>query len=145
MKLTLKTSVRSVPEDVWPRFNRELFLRLAPPFPRIKLLRFDGFRPGDLVEVQLNFLLFKQIWISEIVDQRTKTNEISFVDEGVKLPFFLNCWIHKHRIVRSEIGSEIVDEIEFSSGKRWLDWILFPAMWLQFAYRKPIYRRVFRR
>lgn len=145
MKLTLKTRVRSSPEVVWPKFDRALFLRLAPPFPRIKLLRFDGCRPGDLIEVQLNFLLFKQTWISEIVEQRSKPDEISFVDEGVRLPFFLQRWLHRHRIVRRGSGSEIIDEIEFSSGRRVLDWFLFPAMWLQFAYRKPIYWRAFRK
>lgn len=145
MKLTLKTHVRSNPEHVWEKFDRKLFLRLAPPLPRIKLLRFDGCGKGDLVEVELNFLLFKQIWVSEIVHQKTKPNEIMFVDEGVRLPFFLKYWIHKHRIVRLDSGSQIVDDIEFRSGYRIVDWLLWPVMWLQFAYRKPIYRWTFRK
>jgi hypothetical protein len=34
-------------------FDEKLFRRLAPPFPRLRLLRFDGSRPGDVVEVEL--------------------------------------------------------------------------------------------
>lgn len=145
MKLRLKTRVRSKPEDVWQKFDRQLFLRLAPPLPRVRLLRFDGCHKGDMVELELNFLLFRQTWMSEIVEQRSGRNEICFVDEGVELPFFLRRWVHKHRIQRLESGCQIIDEIEYRSPSRWLDWVLYPALWLQFAYRKPIYRWVFRR
>ena len=144
MKLVLKTAVQASLEEVWEGFDQQLFLRLAPPFPRIRLLRFDGCHMGDLVEIELNFLLFRQIWVSEIVAQRSTPDEIYFVDEGISLPFFLNLWIHKHRIIRLQSGSQIVDEVVFRSPLRIFDWLLYPAMWLQFAYRKPIYRRAFK-
>lgn len=145
MKLILKTRVRSLPETVWQKFDRDLFLRLAPPFPRVKFLRFDGCRLGDMVEIQLHFLIFRQFWISEIIEQRTKPDEITFVDEALALPFFLRRWVHRHRIVRLESGSEIIDEIEFGSGWFALDWLIYPAMWLQFAYKQLVYRRAFNR
>ena len=145
MKMILKTRVCSSPEEVWEKFDRRLFLRLAPPLPRTKFLRFDGCRKGDLVEVEVNFILFKETWVSEIVHQQTKPNEILLVDEGVRLPFFLKYWIHKHRMVRLESGTQIVDEIEFRSNRRIFEWLLWPVMWLQYAYRKPIYRWTFRK
>ena len=42
MKLILKTNVKQSPQQVWAGFNQSLFEKLAPPFPRVRLLRFDG-------------------------------------------------------------------------------------------------------
>ena len=66
-----------------------LFNKLAPPFPRAKLLRFDGSTTGDVVEVELQFGLFKQRWQSLIVEHGQDSQSIWFVDEGKQLPFFL--------------------------------------------------------
>ncbi|MCC6511003.1 MAG: hypothetical protein IT423_18015 [Pirellulaceae bacterium] len=145
MKLTLKTNVLGTPEEVWKRFDQDLFKQLAPRLPKVKLVRFDGCRTGDMVELELNFVLFRQNWISEITSDTKSEDEISFVDEGRRLPFFLKRWRHHHRLVRIEGGTQIIDAIEYHSPLRILDWLLYPSMWLQFAYRRPIYRQVFGR
>lgn len=143
MRIQIETPVRQPPEVVWAGFSRELFTKLAPPFPPVELLRYDGSEPGDLVEVRLNFLLFKQDWVSRITEQQTTDTEIYFVDEGEKLPFFLRYWRHRHRLVRDGSGTRIIDEIEFRTPTRLTDYLFYPVMYAQFAYRKPIYRRVF--
>ncbi len=145
MKLKFTTLVQASPEEIWQKFDRDLFQRMAPPFPRVRLLRFDGCRKGDVVEVELNFWLFRQHWFSEIVHQLVGPDEIYFITEGVHLPFFLRSWVHKHRIMRCESGTQIVDDIDFSSGWRIIDWFVYPLMWLQVAYRTRIYRRAFRK
>jgi ligand-binding SRPBCC domain-containing protein len=147
MRLLLKTNVSLPPDQVWAQFDEQLFKKLAPPFPRIRLLRFDGSTTGCTVEVELNFLLFRQIWQSEIIDHGTTEEEIWFVDRGSKLPFFLRFWIHRHRLMRTSYGStpgtQIVDDIEYRTGSVILDYLMYPLMWAQFAYRGPIYRRAF--
>ncbi len=143
MQITIKTKVSASLETVWQGFDRQLFMKLAPPLPRVRLLRFDGCAPGDLVELELHFVLFKQRWVSQIVSQHQSENEIEFVDEGIKLPFFLRQWRHQHRLIRLTAGTEIVDHIQYHSPNRMLDWLLYPSMWLQFAYRGPIYRKTF--
>lgn len=147
MRLLLKTNVNLPPDQVWAQFDEQLFKKLAPPFPRIRLLRFDGSTTGCMVEVELNFLLFRQIWQSEIIDHGTSAEEIWFVDRGSKLPFFLRFWLHRHRLIRTSHGStpgtQIVDDIEYRTGSVILDYLMYPLMWAQFAYRGPIYRRAF--
>ncbi len=143
MKLVLTTNVSSVPQKVWQGFDQTLFEKLAPPFPLIKLLRFDGSEKGDLVEVELNFIVFRQLWQSLIVDYGQSKDEIWFIDEGRRLPFFLRYWRHRHRLIRIASGTQIVDDIEYRTPSVVLDYLMYPLMWLQFAYRKPIYRRVF--
>ncbi len=143
MKLTLETRVASSPQDVWAGFNEALFVQLAPPFPRIRLLKFEGSTTGCLVEVEINFLLFRQVWQSLIVEQGETAEAIWFVDEGRQLPFFLRYWRHRHVISAENGGARILDDIEFRSPSRILDILLYPSLWLQFAYRRPIYRRVF--
>lgn len=145
MKLKIETEVEQGYLDVKAGFDESLFRKLSPPFPPVKVLRFDGCERGNLVILELNFLLFKQLWTSEITADHTDDSEFFFIDEGVKLPFFLKKWKHKHKVISTGIQSKIVDEIEFEAPFFWMNWAMYPLLWLQFAYRKPIYRKVFRR
>lgn len=144
MHLILKTIVNQSLPQVWAGFDRSLFGKLSPPFPPVNVLRFDGCQKGDIVHLQLNFLLFRQDWISDITDQQETSDEIYFIDEGRKLPFFLAYWQHRHRLVRAGNRTIIIDDITFRTPSRLTDWLFYPLLWLQFTYRKPIYRRVFR-
>ncbi|GAB4409108.1 MAG: hypothetical protein OHK0053_35910 [Microscillaceae bacterium] len=143
MKIVIQTRVGQSPEKVFAGFDQSLFLRLNPPFPPVRLLRFDGCKTGDIVQIKLNFLLFSQIWESHITDDGQPEGEIFFVDEGVRLPFFLKYWKHRHRIVGTEKGAIIIDDIEYRAPFGLLTYLLYPVLYAQFAYRRPIYRRVF--
>lgn len=144
MRIVLETKVEQDHAQVFAGFTEELFLKLAPPGIPIKLQRFDGCKKGDVVHLQLNFLLFKQDWISDITDAGRSESEHFFIDKGRKLPFFLKTWEHHHRIVKDGSGSRIVDDFRYTAPLG-LTWLLRPVLWLQFAYRKPIYRKVFRK
>ncbi|AQG78362.1 SRPBCC family protein [Spirosoma montaniterrae] len=144
MHLLLQTHVNQAPATVWAGFTRNLFNQLSPPFPPVDVVRFDGCLTGDIVHLRLNFLLFRQDWISLITDQQTTPNEIFFIDEGTKLPFFLTYWQHRHRLLTDPAGGTIIaDDITFRTPFWLTDYLMYPLMWLQFAYRKPIYRRIF--
>ncbi|GAB2569308.1 SRPBCC family protein [Spirosoma areae] len=148
MRLVLKTSVDQSLPTVWAGFNRTLFEQLAPPFPPVKVVRFDGCLPGDVVHLRLNFFLFRQDWISLIVDQQTTDDAIYFIDQGTRLPFFLTRWHHRHHLQRVPAGTTggqtiITDDITFKTPFGLTDYLLYPFLWLQFACRKPIYRRLF--
>ncbi|GAB3712037.1 hypothetical protein GCM10027592_50190 [Spirosoma flavus] len=150
MHLILKTPVEQALTQVWTGFNRSLFEQLTPTFPPVNVVRFDGCLRGDVVHLQLNFFLFHQDWISDIVDQNTTDQEIYFVDHGTKLPFFLTYWHHRHRLIAlpndaSGYQTLIVDDITFRTPFRFTDYLIYPILWLQFACRKPVYRRAFKR
>lgn len=130
--------------QVWDGFTLRLFNQLNPPFPPVAVVRFDGCRKGDTVHLRLNFLLFKQDWTSLITEQQTTEQEIYFIDQGVKLPFFLAYWQHKHRIIRAGSHARIADEVTFRTPTRLTDYLLYPILYGLFAYRKPIYRRYFK-
>ena len=110
----------------------------------MKVLRFDGCKAGDTVDLELNFIFFKQNWTSKITEDHCDAKEFLFVDEGIVLPFFLGKWRHCHRILAQPSGSIISDEIEFEGAYAWMTPLLYPILWLQFWYRKPIYRKFFR-
>ncbi len=145
MKLTLRTAVKQPIAQVWAGFDRALFDKLSPPFPPVDVVRFDGCLKNDTVILRLNFLIFKQDWISRIVDQQTSATEIFFVDEGTQLPFFLTYWHHRHRLIANPAtgGTTVADEITFRTPTRLTDYLFWPLLWVQFAYRKPIYRQIF--
>ncbi|WP_075348725.1 SRPBCC family protein [Algoriphagus marinus] len=143
MKLVIETHVEQGYLQVKEGFDESLFTKLSPPFPPVKLLRFDGSSTGDLVSLQLNFIFFKQKWTSKIIEDQTDEKEFYFIDKGIELPFFLKKWTHKHRIIKDGENSIIRDEIEYQAPFLLLTWLLYPAMLLQFAYRKPIYKKIF--
>lgn len=143
MHLKHTTEVNQDYISVKEGFTEELFIKLNPPFPRVKLKRFDGCKKGDIVALELNFILFKQLWKSEIVEDNLTEKEFYFIDEGRKLPFFLKYWRHRHRIIKNGNGSKIVDDVTFHSPFRFIDFLLYPVLGAQFWYRKPVYRKFF--
>ncbi|MCC5931774.1 MAG: hypothetical protein JJU28_21185 [Cyclobacteriaceae bacterium] len=145
MRIIIKTQVRSDWQTVKDAFNESLLKRLSPPFPPARLVRYDGNSPGNLIEIELNFLVFKAYWVSIITAEQENISGYSFTDEGYKLPFFLSRWKHIHKITENPNGTLIIDDIEFGTGYLLSDFILYPALWLQFMYRKPIYKKVFSR
>ena len=55
MNLTIETAVRQDYLKVKEGFDEKLFTRLSPPFPPVKLIKFDGSQKGDVVSLELNF------------------------------------------------------------------------------------------
>lgn len=145
MHLQIRTHVEQSLPTVWAGFNRSLFDQLSPPFPPVRVLRFDGCQRGDQVHLALNLLITRQNWVSLITDQQTTDAEIYFIDEGTRLPFFLSYWRHRHRLLRNGNETIIVDDITYRTPFRLTDYLLYPFLWAQFAYRQPVYRRIFRR
>ena len=145
MHLTLRTAVAQVPAQVLAGFTRALFEALAPPFPKLRVLRFDGCHTGDHVDIELDTLVNRLRWTSLIVEDGILPDGTRFfVDEGQQLPPPLHYWRHRHLIQPGPTGgSVIVDDLEYRTASPALDALLYPAMWAQFAWRKPIYRRWF--
>ena len=131
-------------EAVFAGFDRKLFLQLAPPFPKLNLVRFDGCTKENEVHLETDFILFKQKWISLIVENGSSENEIYFIDEGTTLPFPLKTWQHKHIVRQTENTVEIEDNIVFSTKNKVADILIYLPLYLLFAYRKPVYKRFFK-
>lgn len=143
MQLHLQTTVKQHYKAVFDAFNKGLFLKLAPPYPRVKLIRFDGSKPGDIVEIEMRTGLSCHRWTSLITDTSITDTEAYFVDEGQVLPPPLKQWRHKHLVTAAATGAVIHDIIEYNTGYKLLDAVFYPIMLAQFSYRKPIYKEVF--
>ena len=145
MRLTLRTAVAQPPAQVLAGFTRALFEALAPPFPRLRVLRFDGCRTGDHVDIELDTGVKRLRWTALIVDHGQRPDgTLFFVDEGQQLPPPLRHWRHRHLIAPGpNQTSVVVDDVEYRTASPLLDALLYPALWAQFAWRRPIYRRWF--
>lgn len=145
MKINIQTPVNQSVTQVWGQFDEKLLLKLSPPFPPVKLISF-GQKVGEKVTLELNFFIIRYLFVSKITKFYSTVQEIYFIDEGEQLPPFLKYWKHKHRIVKSEVsGSIIIDEIEFRTPTILTDYIFYPILYLQFLYRKPIYKKIFKK
>lgn len=146
MQLEIRTRVKGNPQEVFSGFNQQLFETLSPPFPPVRVRHFGGCRTGDEVDLELNFLLRKERWLSVVVEDELHGEAPYFVDEGRILPSFLSYWRHEHRIepdTENPDHSLIVDAITFET-PRWLpEALMAPGLWVQFLYRIPVYKRYF--
>lgn len=144
MKLIIKQKVNGNYKDLMSRFDKDLFEALKPKNGKMEIVEFTGSKKGN--KVHLRFLSpFKSEWISDIVDDDINENRALFIDVGRTLPFPLKSWTHKH-IVRKidEVKSEIIDDMEFSTGNKILDLLIYPGLWFVFSPRKKIYRDYFK-
>lgn len=145
MRLLLTTALaESDPRVVLARFDEALFRALAPPFPRLRVDRFDGCRRGDVVAVTMDWGFGQQSWVSRITDTGQSDTEVWFVDEGESLPWPFRQWRHRHVITADPArgGTVITDDLTYHTASPALDWLARPALWALLAYRKPIYRRL---
>ena len=144
MKIYIKTPVAAPHKEVMKGFDRKLFEALSPPGAKVELIRFDGSNLGDIVHLRLKLLGFIETdWISDIIEEGANDQEAYFIDKGTHLPFFLSFWRHRHVVVSEKGGSSIIDDIEYKAHNPILSLLLYPVLYLQFAYRKPIYQRFF--
>lgn len=144
MNIYLCTVVEQSFDRVAQGFDRELFQALKPPLMQLTLKQFDGCKKGDTVHLQMGIGPIKQEWISLITYDHLTENQFKFIDEGTVLPPPLKEWKHQHIVNALEVGgSDIIDLIDYSTGKKWLDVLIYPAMYLLFWLRKPIYRKYF--
>ncbi|MBX0291836.1 hypothetical protein K3G63_15395 [Hymenobacter sp. HSC-4F20] len=145
MRFYLRTPVATSPKQVWQGFSRKLFLDLAPPFPPFRLRRFDGCQRGDEVHIELGTSRLHYPWTALITDHGVLADgTYYFVDEGQQLPPPLRFWRHRHLLQPApDGGTYIVEDLEYHTGGRLLDALLYPLVWAQFAWRRPIYRRWF--
>jgi len=145
MRITIKTKVEQNYIKVFQGFDINLFMKLKPPLIGLRIMRFEGCKTGDNVEIRLNMFGLKQHWHSMITEDFENENSVGFVDEGVKLPWPLKYWRHVHKIEKSIENSIIIDDISYNTGNKLLNFLLFPAFFLQFYYRKPVYKSYFRK
>lgn len=145
MRIEIKTTVQQNIKSVWKQFDKNLLKKLSPPFPSAEIERFDGCSRGDEVHININFLLTHTKWISLITDHSITAKKIWFIDEGIKMPLGLTDWKHRHELTAiDKHTTEIADIIDFSTGNRLIDIALYPALYGQMLYRKPIYQYIFK-
>ena len=141
--ISIRTKLKnSIYKNIYSKFNADLFLKLAPPFPKVSLLRFDGCIKNDIVKIKLHFPFFSQVWESEIIENGEEYQCIWFVDKGTKLPFFISKWKHLHQIKQHQNDVIITDDIQFYCHNWLLTIIIYPVIYLQFLYRIPIYKKL---
>lgn len=144
MKIHLETIVHQNYEKVLKGFDRKLFEALKPPLLEMTLERYDGSTKGDVVALEINIFGKRSRWVSIITDNGSEKDRTWFIDEGETLPAPLKKWHHKHTVERlSEYKSKIIDEIEFRCKNKVLELAIYPALYAQFAYRIPVYKKYF--
>jgi ligand-binding SRPBCC domain-containing protein len=142
LSYSISTPIQAPISHVKDLFTADLLLRLSPPFPRVSLQRFDGCKKNDNVILVINLLFTKVTWSSLITEDALTTDEWYFFDQGVKMPFGLRYWQHKHRVKKiNDVSCEIIDEISFDTRNEFLNYLLFPFLWGMIFYRKPFYKK----
>jgi len=144
MHIRLVTTVKKPFSIVYKNFNESLFKFLLPPLRLASIERNEGQNPGDIIEIRFN-LPFIPNWKVIIKETWLNKKEYGFIDRGLKVPFYIIYWKHIHRVVtRDAKTSFIVDDIEYESHWKWLDYLLYMPFFLMFYPRKFLYKKFYK-
>jgi len=144
MRFCISTEVETGIKEVFGKFDLALFKKLQPPFFQLKVNRFDGCLKDDNIDLDISIFGIRQKWLGIVTHFSESEEIIQFTDEGLELPGVLKKWKHNHRITKLGTGSMISDDISYSTGNYILDRLIYPFLYLQFYYRKKIYKEYFR-
>jgi len=143
MNIQLRTKVNGNYKDIMRQFDRKLFEALKPSHADMEIVAFTGSKKGDKVHIRFNSPI-KAEWISLITEHGQNETTSFFIDEGVKLPFPLSYWKHKHIVQKiTDKTSYIIDDITFKGPIFFITWLLYPAIFIGFYPRKKIYKAYF--
>ena len=143
MQFSVSSPVNAGFQHVISRFDKDLFTHLLPSFPLIKLLLFEGTAVGNILRLRLYFSAWSMDWDTRIIERHANEKEVYFIDQGIRLPFFLVYWEHKHRIIKKDQTTLIMDEITYRSGNALLGYLVYPILKASFVARKKGYRTFF--
>lgn len=144
MQIKITTKVNMGVAKVAHGFDVELFKKLNPPWAPAVVLQFDGCKTGDWVKLKLGFSWLGLKWYSRIAQHQVDLpHKWSFVDVGVRLPFFLKTWEHSHLVENANGTTHITDLINYQTPWFVPAKILHPFLVAIFKYRKPVYQKTF--
>jgi ligand-binding SRPBCC domain-containing protein len=143
VKFVVQSKIRDVNiQDVYSVFDFRLLAELSPPIMKPEAKLYEGNELGD----QLYFVIRTPIgdypWKGKVTEESITENEIYFVDEGIQMAFGMSAWKHKHRLIKTDYGTLIRDEVFFDTKNVLLKYVLLPGVWMQFLYRKPLYEKI---
>lgn len=143
MNIRLTTKVKGNYKEIMRQFDRKLFEALKPENADMEIVEFTGSEKGDKVHLKFHSPV-KAEWISHITENGESEKEAYFIDEGVKLPFPLSYWKHKHIVQKiTNDSSYIIDDISFKGTNSLLSILMYPAIYVAFYPRKKIYQKYF--
>jgi ligand-binding SRPBCC domain-containing protein len=143
MRIELRSYVNAPFEKVAGDFGEDLFTFLLPPKFVAGLVAYEGSKPGSKVHIRFKLPLPAD-WVSVIKSEEKTQQKYVFVDEGEKLPFGLKRWRHIHSIIRKEENTtEIIDDMNFTTGFKFFDLFVYPVLYLSFYPRKKLYKKYF--
>jgi ligand-binding SRPBCC domain-containing protein len=144
MRIRFVTTVISPFNNVRDGFNQRLFEFLLPPAGLVKIVRYEGQNPGDIIDLKINFPLIGNHWTVIIKESWQSHREYGFVDRGLRVPFGILYWKHAHRVVaRDNKSCFIIDDIEFETSTKIVDLLLYLPLWIMFFPRKFQYKKYF--
>ncbi|MBU6324780.1 MAG: cyclase [Bacteroidetes bacterium] len=108
---------------------------------QLRILRYDGQQPGDCFTMQLGPPSLNVRWEGRVTDSGQTPASYWFEDEGLKLPFPLKQWKHRHVVRKSGDGAVIMDIVSFTTGNGLLDLLCYPFLKAMFVGRIKKYQR----
>ncbi len=143
MNIKIKTKVKGNYLQIMERFDRALFEALKPKHADMEIVAFTGSKKGDRVHLRFHRPIPLE-WISVITEDGADDKAAYFIDEGVKLPFPLTYWEHKHIVEKiTEDSSLIIDDMTFKGSNAVISALMYPAIYAAFYPRKKIYQNYF--
>jgi ligand-binding SRPBCC domain-containing protein len=99
-------------DEVWSFFSTAHNLVRISTYPKVSVQSDPAMAEGNLIQLQLNFRLFRLKWLLTIQDVQEKCY---FIDEAVHVPFPFRGWRHGHYLARVGDCTIMKDKVEFQA------------------------------
>ncbi|MBN2694855.1 hypothetical protein JXR93_09355 [bacterium] len=111
MKIEIKHKISGDLKAQFKKMNKELFMFLNPRFIPLKIDVFEEISKNSIFRLKVMFFRWDGVISEYVIDD----NESYFVDEGVKLPFPLKKWRHKHILKKIDNELFLIEDVEVDS------------------------------
>ncbi|WP_096201150.1 SRPBCC family protein [Bacillus sp. FJAT-45350] len=107
-----ETYIDSHIDNVWDFFSTAENLAKITSFPKVRILSNPATVKGNIIEMELNFRLFKMAWSSDITEVVEKSY---FIDVGKVVPFPFKEWRHVHAFEEKGNGTLMKDTVTYEA------------------------------
>ena len=130
--------------NVVSAFQNLKFIKFLIKWQPVKIVKWDGIYNNDKAHFKFWFFYWHDFKVKHNLYKFNK-NQLSFEDQGVKLPLGLKSWNHQHIVDKQDNCVIIRDRITFSHHYYFMSLILYPMLVFPILIRKFLYKKYFKK
>tara|TARA_Y100000994_G_C15588943_1_gene399761 strand:+ start:190 stop:630 length:441 start_codon:yes stop_codon:yes gene_type:complete len=143
MRYNQKVLIKNQPTDkVINAFHNIKFVKFLMLLQPIRIINWDGIENKQKAAFYLWFFGWRKFEV-EHSNYKKSNNQLSFIDQGLKLPLGIKTWHHEHIVKTHNKGTLIIDKLKFSHSQQLTGFLIYPLLVFPIFIRHILYKIYF--